>query len=172
MGPIRKIPQQRWDEVPTDAPGDLFSVHILLLRLHAAARPPSALEGRKKSRISKIQFDASVTRLLVGNSKSTEITRKNTMRNQLFTTPYQNRAVQRLREFGGERTDFGALARPGSAEVSRRTAQILGIFGANPRAENIRPIGTGGRGGIRTLDTLSRMHAFQACALNHSATLP
>ena len=30
----------------------------------------------------------------------------------------------------------------------------------------------GGRGGIRTLDTLSRMHAFQACALNHSATLP
>ena len=31
---------------------------------------------------------------------------------------------------------------------------------------------TGGRGGIRTLDTLSRIHAFQACALNHSATLP
>ena len=31
---------------------------------------------------------------------------------------------------------------------------------------------SGGRGGIRTLDTLSRMHAFQACALNHSATLP
>lgn len=30
----------------------------------------------------------------------------------------------------------------------------------------------GGRGGIRTLVTLSRKHAFQACALNHSATLP
>jgi hypothetical protein len=32
--------------------------------------------------------------------------------------------------------------------------------------------GSGGRGGIRTRDTVSRMHAFQACALNHSATLP
>src|SRR5689334_21824259 len=29
-----------------------------------------------------------------------------------------------------------------------------------------------GRGGIRTLVTLSRKHAFQACALNHSATRP
>jgi hypothetical protein len=30
----------------------------------------------------------------------------------------------------------------------------------------------GGRKGIRTLVTLSRKHAFQACAFNHSATLP
>jgi hypothetical protein len=30
----------------------------------------------------------------------------------------------------------------------------------------------GGKGGIRTLVTLSRKHAFQACALNHSATFP
>src|SRR5215472_5774043 len=31
---------------------------------------------------------------------------------------------------------------------------------------------SGGGGGIRTRDTVSRMHAFQACALNHSATPP
>ncbi len=30
----------------------------------------------------------------------------------------------------------------------------------------------GGEGGIRTLDTLSSTHAFQACAFNHSATSP
>lgn len=30
----------------------------------------------------------------------------------------------------------------------------------------------GGQRGIRTLDTLSRIHAFQACALNHSAICP
>lgn len=30
----------------------------------------------------------------------------------------------------------------------------------------------GGQGGIRTHGTLSRTHAFQACALNHSATCP
>ncbi len=30
----------------------------------------------------------------------------------------------------------------------------------------------GGEEGIRTLDTVTREHAFQACALNHSATSP
>ena len=30
----------------------------------------------------------------------------------------------------------------------------------------------GGEGGIRTHDTVSRIHAFQACALSHSATSP
>ena len=31
---------------------------------------------------------------------------------------------------------------------------------------------TGGEGEIRTRETLSRPHAFQACAFNHSATSP
>jgi hypothetical protein len=30
----------------------------------------------------------------------------------------------------------------------------------------------GGQGGIRTRDTVSRIHTFQACAFNHSATCP
>ena len=30
----------------------------------------------------------------------------------------------------------------------------------------------GGEKGIRTLDTIARIHAFQACAFNHSATSP
>jgi hypothetical protein len=32
--------------------------------------------------------------------------------------------------------------------------------------------GAGGERGIRTLDTVARIHAFQACAFNHSATSP
>ena len=32
--------------------------------------------------------------------------------------------------------------------------------------------GYGGQRGIRTLDTVTRIHAFQACAFNHSATCP
>src|SRR3546814_11205587 len=32
--------------------------------------------------------------------------------------------------------------------------------------------GNGGEGGIRTLEAVSRPHAFQACALSHSATSP
>ena len=31
---------------------------------------------------------------------------------------------------------------------------------------------TGGERGIRTLDTITRIHAFQACAFSHSATSP
>ena len=30
----------------------------------------------------------------------------------------------------------------------------------------------GGQTGIRTLETVSRLHAFQACAFDHSATYP
>jgi hypothetical protein len=30
----------------------------------------------------------------------------------------------------------------------------------------------GGEGGIRTHETVSRLHAFQACAIDHSATSP
>ncbi len=30
----------------------------------------------------------------------------------------------------------------------------------------------GGQRGIRTLDTVARIHAFQACAFSHSATCP
>jgi hypothetical protein len=47
-------------------------------------------------------------------------------------------------EFDRERRDFGASAWPGSAEVSHRTSQLLGIFGANLPAENFRPAVTGG----------------------------
>jgi len=32
--------------------------------------------------------------------------------------------------------------------------------------------GDGGAGGIRTLETVSRLHTFQACAFDHSATAP
>jgi hypothetical protein len=30
----------------------------------------------------------------------------------------------------------------------------------------------GGEGGIRTHETVARLHAFQACAFDHSATSP
>ncbi len=32
--------------------------------------------------------------------------------------------------------------------------------------------GSGGQTGIRTLETVSRLHTFQACAFDHSATCP
>ena len=47
---------------------------------------------------------------------------------------------------------------------------LLCIFGTRAiQAKNEE--GGGGRG-IRTLETVARLHAFQACALDHSATPP
>ena len=40
------------------------------------------------------------------------------------------------------------------------------------RPERVRKGENGGGRGIRTLDTVARIHAFQACAFNHSATPP
>src|SRR5215475_13662814 len=39
-------------------------------------------------------------------------------------------------------------------------------------ATPLKPRTTGGEGGIRTHETVARLHAFQACAFNHSATSP
>jgi hypothetical protein len=46
-----------------------------------------------------------------------------------------------------------------------------GYFATRRAAEDLLRE-TGGEGGIRTLDTVSRIHAFQACAFSHSATSP
>ena len=35
-----------------------------------------------------------------------------------------------------------------------------------------KSVGNGGEKGIRTLETVARLHAFQACAFDHSATSP
>src|SRR3954462_1869489 len=40
------------------------------------------------------------------------------------------------------------------------------------RAENVRPSGTGGEGGIRTHGRLAPTAVFKTAALNHSATSP
>src|SRR5581483_6447274 len=44
--------------------------------------------------------------------------------------------------------------------------------GRAPRREKISEARAGGESGIRTHDTVSRIHAFQACALSHSAISP
>ena len=46
------------------------------------------------------------------------------------------------------------------------------FFGADGPAFGVCHGLAGGGGGIRTRDTVSRIHTFQACAFNHSATPP
>src|SRR4051794_39725273 len=46
------------------------------------------------------------------------------------------------------------------------------VSSAGSLAEGERNFRTGGERGIRTLDRVSPIHAFQACAFNHSAISP
>ena len=55
---------------------------------------------------------------------------------------------------------------------SRITLGNNGKIRPKPDRENAFARASGGERGIRTLDTVSRIHAFQACAFNHSATSP
>ena len=71
---------------------------------------------------------------------------------------------------------------PSFAMVYRRLLRIFVMgFGGHPTSRNIgstRPAKRdsakqdGGQREIRTLDTREGIHAFQACALNHSAICP
>lgn len=56
----------------------------------------------------------------------------------------------------------------GAAQTGANAAKIRCFQTVNDIAE----MRVGGEGGIRTLDTVSRIHAFQASALSHSATSP
>ena len=53
-----------------------------------------------------------------------------------------------------------------------RTPGDLPLSPAVDQAESTARMGTGGQGGIRTHETLSRLHTFQACAFDRSATCP
>ena len=59
-------------------------------------------------------------------------------------------------------------AGPRTREAARGSSVAVGRV---PRAER-RGRGHGGERGIRTLETVSRLHTFQACAFDHSATSP
>ena len=59
-----------------------------------------------------------------------------------------------------------------SPELKSEMAANTGLI-ANRRAQRIDGCGqAGGESGIRTHGTVSRTHAFQACALSHSAISP
>jgi hypothetical protein len=74
--------------------------------------------------------------------------------------------------WAGERTkrSRGPESQSGAGRLSG--FDIWG-FSADPiAAESFKRRVAGGGRGIRTLDTVARIHAFQACALNHSAIPP
>src|SRR5687768_17789909 len=70
------------------------------------------------------------------------------------------------------RENFEPQPPPRGAEVSAQTPRLLAISARQNPAENVGLGRTGGESGIRTHDTVSRIHAFQASAFSHSAIPP
>jgi hypothetical protein len=67
---------------------------------------------------------------------------------------------------------IGAFCRLGVQSPNWKWLQLLGLI-ANKFARRTNGLGQGGgESGIRTHGTVSRTHAFQACALSHSAISP
>ena len=94
----------------------------------------------------------------------------------IFSTGYglcteyaQSRGPENI---GPERPLPGLLARGPVLSPSRITLEYNEKIRPRPDRENAFAGASGGETGIRTLETVTRLHAFQACAFDHSATSP
>jgi hypothetical protein len=69
-------------------------------------------------------------------------------------------------------SNLGAPPRGQSPEITRPVSQSSSLWTRDLMVENRPRKGPGGGSGIRTHDTVARIHAFQACAFSHSAIPP
>src|SRR6185437_10953972 len=83
--------------------------------------------------------------------------------------------IGRVQTFGEKRAfrrTISRLCRSGVRSSDAKSLRLLGVI-ANKFTRRFRGFGQGGgESGIRTHGTVSRTHAFQACALSHSAISP
>jgi hypothetical protein len=80
--------------------------------------------------------------------------------------------VQSFGEKRAVRRTISRLARSGVRSSNEKSLLLQGLI-AREFIQRIRGPGQyGGESGIRTHGTVSRTHAFQACALSHSAISP
>ncbi len=70
---------------------------------------------------------------------------------------------------------FTVVACAGREKTGDRATETVKYLRRNTDMPGVRVLhfwGSGGATGIRTLETVSRLHTFQACAFDHSATAP
>ena len=84
----------------------------------------------------------------------------------------EQRRLTGLENIGPERTLSDHLGNVPVNSHTRITPENNGKIRAQPDRENGFVRASGGDEGIRTLETVPRLHTFQACAFDHSATDP
>jgi hypothetical protein len=88
---------------------------------------------------------------------------------ELFTKTAQSSGPESI---GPERRFLGLSSQGPVLSPSRITLENNEKIRPQPDRENAFSGASGGETGIRTLETVSRLHTFQACAFDHSATSP
>ena len=89
-----------------------------------------------------------------------------------FREPYRRERVQSFGEKRAFRRTMGRRCRSEVRSSNEKSLLLLGLV-ARDFTQRIHTLGqSGGESGIRTHGTVSRTHAFQACALSHSAISP
>src|SRR5690606_8359169 len=87
----------------------------------------------------------------------------------LYTGCSQSRGPENI---GLQRTIPAAAARTPVQSRMHITLENNGKIRPEPDRENAFARASGGERGIRTLETVPRLHTFQACAFDHSAISP
>jgi hypothetical protein len=107
---------------------------------------------------------------LISNSTSVDASKNTCFKGHPETVlPSESTELQRKRR---SRERIWELAAFQGAEVGLRMLQFLAISRDKIATESRSRRDGGGGSGIRTHVTVSRKHAFQACAFSHSATPP
>ena len=134
----------------------------------------SVLQTPKTAALSMSMLDSSCSRCREISWESAEVgVTKSDSKSVAYEFRTKSAQSGGLETNGPERENFGSPPVRRSAEVFARSPWLLGISSAlKSQRRMLVAERTGGGRGIRTHDTVSRIHAFQACAFSHSAIPP
>ena len=85
---------------------------------------------------------------------------------------FTNRHSHQVRRVSVRRNRFRTSWQRGQCSAARIALENNEKIRPQPDRENAFARASGGSIGIRTLETVPRLHTFQACAFDHSATCP
>ena len=89
-----------------------------------------------------------------------------------FFVSFPDRGIQNTTIHTTQETNMGITERNSSKTAPAVSVEQIGTKDNLKRFSQLMKMGGGGQTGIRTLETVSRLHTFQACAFDHSATCP
>ena len=107
-----------------------------------------------------------------GSTNASRCCLQSSFYNQSTTPVNRNDAVNRSGEYGAQENQFSCSRPEAVNSPPSITLENNGKIRPQRDRENAFTRASGGEKGIRTLETVPRLHTFQACAFDHSAISP